>query len=59
LLSDERLLVRASAAEALGEVGDAMAVEPLQARLKDEDTYVKDEAYRALEKMRKRDIRVD
>ena len=59
LLGDERSLVRLAAVEALGHVGDSEATESLQALLKSEDTHLRDEAFRALEQMRKRGVRVD
>ena len=43
--------VRSSAAEALGEIGDARAVEPLCAALRDKDVDVREAAAEALGKI--------
>ena len=50
-LEDEDSDVRAEAADALGEIGDARAVEPLTQALEDEDAYVRYQAEKALEKI--------
>ncbi|MHC4278324.1 MAG: HEAT repeat domain-containing protein [Planctomycetota bacterium] len=47
-LKDEDVLVRWTAAEALGETKDTRAVEPLINALKDEDEYVRCSATMAL-----------
>ncbi len=50
-LEDEDSDVRAEAADALGEIGDARAVEALTQALEDEDAYVRYQAEKALEKI--------
>ena len=51
-LKYEDLYVRASAALALREIGDARAVEPLTKALKDEYKHVREAAAEALQKIK-------
>ena len=50
-MKDKRESVRLIAAEALGKLGDARAVEPLKGLLGDEDTSVRTAAAEALKQL--------
>ena len=49
LVADKDLGVRNSCAKALGKIGDESAVAPLKKALKDENEYVRNAAFEALE----------
>jgi HEAT repeat protein len=50
-LKDEEYMVRGRAAEALGNLGDTRAVEPLKSLLNDENAYVREVVEEALTKL--------
>jgi HEAT repeat protein len=54
MLSDKDPDIKMRAAKSLGEIGDERALEPLKALLKDKNPNVRDAAWKAVERINRR-----